>query len=310
MASGRLHHAWLLAGPRGVGKGSFARAAARRLLAEAAGPPPDGDGLDVRNGHRVASLLEAGSHPDFRLLERLPKTTGTDLARSISVDQVRGLASLLGSTPFLSRWRAVVIDSIDDLERPAANALLKALEEPPANCLFLLVSHAPGALLPTIRSRCRTVRFGRLGDADMAAALKAALPDAAAGEIETLVKVGEGAPGLAVARRGLGLDAIDADLARLSRDGDRSNELSSALSAKLAGKAAQLRYELFLERAPSHIVAAARSRSGLPLARALRLWERAATLAVEARALSLDPAAVTFCLAGLVAGLAPEKGHG
>ena len=102
-------------------------------------------------------LVAAGSHPDFMTLERLPKDSGTELARSITVDQVRSLQRLFSTTPSLSPWRAVVIDSIDDLERPAANALLKNLEEPPASTIFFLVSHAPERLLPTIRSRCRAV---------------------------------------------------------------------------------------------------------------------------------------------------------
>ena len=312
LAGGRLHHAWLLTGPRGVGKSTFARLAARRLLADAAGPPVTGEGLDVPSRHPVASLLDAGSHPDFRQLERLEKPTTGDLARSVTVEQVRGLQALFGSTPFLSPWRVAIIDAIDDLERPAANALLKNLEEPPANCLFLLVSHAPATLLPTIRSRCLTVRFDALGDADMAAALRRAVPDANDGEIAEMVASGEGSPGVALDRRGLGLAAIDDDLVRLATEGDPTNQVRSALSSKLALKAAQPRYELFLDRVPRHIAAVARTRSGTPLGEAIRLWEKARDLAESAVGLSLDPAAVTFELAGYVAALAdarPAQGH-
>ena len=106
------------------------------------------------------------SHPDFKLLERLPKANSEELARSITVDQVRGLQPLFATTPSLSPRRVVLIDAIDDLERSAANALLKNLEEPPAGTIFLLVSHAPGRLLPTIRSRCRLLRFDPLDDDD------------------------------------------------------------------------------------------------------------------------------------------------
>jgi len=311
LACGRLHHAWLLTGPRGVGKGTFAWLAARRLLAQAAGPPVIGDGLDVPSSHPVASLLDAGSHPDFRQLERLEKPTG-DLARSVTVEQVRGLQALFGSTPFLSPWRVAIIDAIDDLERAAANALLKNLEEPPANCLFLLVSHAPATLLPTIRSRCLTVRFDALGDADMAAALRGAVPDANDGEIADMVASGEGSPGVALDRRGLGLAAIDDDLVRLSTEGDPTNQVRSALASKLALKAAQPRYELFLGRVPTHIAGVARTRHGAPLGEAIRLWEKARDLAGSAVGLSLDPAAVTFELAGYVAALAGApagRGH-
>src|SRR3712207_4232904 len=121
-------------------------------------------------------------------LERLPRDG--ELARSITVDQVRGLQRLFATTPSLSPWRVVVIDAIDDLERPAANALLKNLEEPPANSLFLLVSHAPERLLPTIRSRCRQLRFSALQPDAMAAALGGAIEDPEPGEIDALVQVG------------------------------------------------------------------------------------------------------------------------
>lgn len=322
LAAGRFHHAWLLAGPRGVGKATFAHAAARRLLAGAAGPRVDGEGLAVPPGHPIGSLLDAESHPDFRLLDRLPKeakdreglrsarTGKEELARSISVEQVRGLARLFGSTPFLSPWRVVIVDSIDDLEAPAANALLKSLEEPPANCLFLLVSHAPARLLPTIRSRCLLVPFTPLSDDAMRQALLAVVPDASAGELEELIAAGEGAPGVAIGRRGLGLSAIDDDLARLSDSGDATGAIRGALAAKLSLKVAQPRYELFLQRVPRHIAAAARTLRGVALADALRLWEDARALGESAGHLSLDPATVTFELAGKVAALAPTRGDG
>lgn len=318
MASGRLHHAWLLTGPRGVGKATFAHLAAGRLLADAAGPRVAGEGLAVSPSHPTSALLAAHSHPDFRLLDRLPRepkrrdlprvdwAEDEELARNINVDQVRRLKSLFASTPSQSPWRAVIVDSIDDLEPPAANALLKSLEEPPANCLFLLVSHAPAGLLPTIRSRCLTVRFNPLDDAAMASALRAASPDMSIADIGELVASGEGAPGLALQRRGLKLGEIDADLQRLSAGGDPHNRLRSALASKLALKAAQQRYELFLKRVPRHIAASARTLRGPRLAQALRLYEHAREIADGAIHLSLDPAMVTFELAGLVAGLAPE----
>ncbi|WP_174275403.1 AAA family ATPase, partial [Sphingomonas bacterium] len=169
--SDRLHHSWLLAGPQGVGKASFAQLAARWLLA---GAP---EGFAIADEHPSARLLAAGSHPDFKLLERLTKDKSEERARSIGVDQVRALQPLFATTPSLSQRRVVVIDAIDDLERSAANALLKNLEEPPVGTIFLLVSHAPGRLLPTIRSRCRLLRFGRLGAAQCETVLRRVLPD-------------------------------------------------------------------------------------------------------------------------------------
>jgi DNA polymerase-3 subunit delta' len=307
--SGRTHHAWLLAGPEGVGKALFADKAALRVLAEGAGPPVTMPGLDVPDEHPVAKLVAAGSHPDLMRLERLTKDGGTELARSINVDQVRGLQRLFATTTSLSPRRAVVIDAIDDLERNAANALLKNLEEPPPDTIFLLVSHSPERLLPTIRSRCRVLRLAPLSDDAMTSALRAALPDADAAEIETLVTVGEGAPGRAIAWRGLDIAALDREMDTLVLYGDPTNARRSALASSLALKSAQGRYEAFLARAPSRIAMAAKARAGQGRADAIRLWEKASSLAGSARRHSLDPGSVVFELAGMLAALAGEAGR-
>ena len=305
LGADRLHHAWLLAGPQGVGKATFAGLAARRLLAQAAGPAFDLPGLTIPAEHRIASLLDAGSHPDFKRLERQAKDKSEELARSIGIDQVRALQPLFAVTPSLSPRRVVVIDTIDDLERAAANALLKNLEEPPAGTIFLLVSHAPGRLLPTIRSRCRLLRFERLSEQDARAVLTDVLPDADAYEIDTLVAVANGAPGSAIRFAGLDVAGLDAAIDKLARQGDAANGLRSALARMLAGKAAQARYEAFLERAPTRIALAARTRAGADLASAITLWRQARSIADSAVHLSLDPQTTVFELAGLVARLAP-----
>jgi len=310
LTTGRLHHAWLLTGPEGVGKALFAQKAALRLLAERAGPPVDALGLDVPDTHPIAKLVEAGSHPDLMRLERLPKDNAGELARSIPVDQVRGLQRLFSTTASLSPWRAVIIDSIDDLERPAANALLKNLEEPPANSIFFLVSHAPERLLPTIRSRCRQVRFSSLDGGAMTSALRAALPDSVDAEIATLAAVGKGSPGQAIAFRGLDIEALDHTMEVLVREGDPINAKRVELASALSLKSAQPRYEAFLTRAPSLIAQVARERRGPALAEALGLWERAANLAGSAQRLSLDPQSVVFELAGMLATLAPKPENG
>ncbi|QPQ55702.1 DNA polymerase III subunit delta' [Allosphingosinicella flava] len=310
LATGRLHHAWLLTGPEGIGKALFAEKAVLRLLAEKAGPPVDAPGLDVPDSHPIARLVEAGSHPDLMRLERLPKDNAGELARSITVDQVRGLQRLFGTTASFSPWRAVIVDSIDDLERPAANALLKNLEEPPANSIFFLVSHAPERLLPTIRSRCRQMRFSPLEKDAMTSALRTVLPDADDIEIDALAAVGEGSPGRAVAFRGLDIDALDTAMIALATEGDPVNARRVALAASLSLKSAQPRYEAFLSRAPSFIARVAKERRGPALAQALGLWERAADLAGSAQRLSLDPQSVVFELAGMLATLAPKPDHG
>lgn len=305
-----LHHAWLLSGPEGIGKGGFAREMAMRLLATAF----DGHSRmrgNVANVHRVAQLLAAGAHPDYRELVRLPKDPekpDQDIARSIKIDQVRTLQPMFATKPALSSRRVVVIDAIDDLERPGANALLKNLEEPPVGTIFLLVSHSPGRLLPTIRSRCRQLRFDPLQDADVAKVLRNALPDLDTAEVDALVAAADGSPGRALSYAGLSVAALDRDLWAIAETGDTDNRIRSRLAKALAGKGAQPRYAVFLDRAPALIAAAARTRSGLPLRDALDAYDRARALAAMAPALSLVAETTVFEMAGLVARLAPARG--
>ncbi|WP_300396515.1 AAA family ATPase [uncultured Sphingobium sp.] len=303
--SGRMHHGWIFAGPKGIGKGSFARALALRLLAGAAGPAIDGDGLAVPEDHPIRRLIEATAHPDYAELSPIEKDGVT--ARNISVDQVRGLQRLIQSAPSLSPRRIVVVDSADDLERGAANALLKTLEEPPSDMLFLLVSHAPGRLLPTIRSRCRTLRFDALNDAAMRRVLIEAQPGLSDVEMTALVHAGEGSPGQAMRFAGLNLAEIETALGELATGADEGNSKRLALVKALSAKSAKARYEAFLERAPAFIAQAARQRQGQALGEALDHWEQARHLAGGAVILSLDPAAVVFELAGHVAALAPRR---
>ncbi|WP_448664520.1 AAA family ATPase [Sphingomonas sp. CJ20] len=307
IASGVLHHAWLIAGPEGVGKGSFARQAAARMLAEAAEPHKLPPGWEVPETTQTAHLIAAGAHPDYRELTRLPKDPDKPdeaLARSITIAQVRSLQSLFATKPSLSTRRVIVIDAIDDLERGGANALLKNLEEPPAGTIFLLISHAPGRLLPTIRSRCRLLRFEALPDAQIGAILRAELPEATAAEIDALVRAGEGSPGRALGFAGLDLAALEQDMARLAETGDANNAIRSRLAKLLGAKAAQPRYEAFLERAPSFIAEHARTRSGNALRAALDAYAAARELGGAATGLSLDAGATVFEMSGLIARLA------
>lgn len=304
-SSGRMHHGWILAGPSGVGKGRFARDLALWVLADAAGLAVQGDGMTVPLDHPTRRLIEAGAHPDYAELVPLEKDGVT--ARNINVDQVRGLQRLIQSAPSLSSRRVVVIDAADDLERGAANALLKTLEEPPTDMIFLLVSHAPGRLLPTIRSRCRPMRFEALNDADMRKALKMADGSLSLPELDALVRVGDGSPGKALRYAGLDLQSVEQALGELANEGDPGNRRSLGLAKALSPKSAKLRYEAFLERAPAFIAQQARLRSGPALGAALAEWESARQLAGGAVILSLDPSSVVFSLAGHVAALAPRS---
>lgn len=306
LAGGSLHHAWLLAGPEGVGKASFARTVALRLLAESQRPDGLPPGLGVPDDHPAVALVAAGSHPDLRVLARLPRDPDkpeTGLARGIKVDQVRALQPFLGMATSLGPRRVVVIDAADDLEREGANALLKNLEEPPAGTVFLLVSHAPGRLLPTIRSRCRLLRFSLLDDDEVAGVLRRERPDLSAGETAALVAAGEGSPGRALGFAGLDVAALDAAIRAIADDGDPDNARRAALGKALASKTAQPRYEAFLDRAPAFIAGAARVRSGRALADTLDAHARARDLAGAALGLSLDPQATVWEMAGVLAGL-------
>lgn len=307
MASGALHHAWLIAGPQGVGKATFARAAALRMLAEAAEPDALPPGWEVPFTTRTAHYAASGAHPDYRELSRLPKDADKPeeaLARSITIAQVRSLQALFANKPSLSSRRVIVIDAIDDLERGGANALLKSLEEPPQGTIFLLVSHSPGRLLPTLRSRCRLLRFEPLPPSQMAPILREHLPDANPGEIDALVRAGEGSPGRALGFAGLDLATLEAEMAALADTGDASNIIRSRLAKLLGLKAAQPRYEAFLDRAPTFIAEQARTRNGEALRTALDAYAAARELAGAAIGLSLDAGATVFEMSGLIARLA------
>jgi DNA polymerase-3 subunit delta' len=301
----KLHHAWLLAGPRGVGKASFAHAAARRVLAEAAGPPFDLPGIDTPDSHPIVKLVEAGSHPDMRQLARLTNEKTGNLNRSIKVEQIRELGEFMGMTAGLSPWRVVVIDSVDDLETSGANALLKILEEPPANTLFFLVSHAPGRLLPTIRSRCRRLDLAALDDDAMTSILETHASSVTGAERARIIAMSFGSAGRALAFADLGLAKLEDAALAILRQGDPTNARRSELAQDLGKKASADRYAAFLELAPSLIAREARSMTGDRLERALDAYAKARELASIAPRLSLDPAATVFQVGGILAEAAP-----
>jgi DNA polymerase-3 subunit delta' len=305
--SGALHHAWLLAGPPGVGKAHFAKQAAMRLLSEAAGPAIDLNGLETPDDHPIAKLVAAGSHPDLRWLERLEKEKGEGLARDISVKQVRELGEFMSMTSALSPWRVAVIDSMDEMNREASNALLKMLEEPPPNTLFFLVSHAPGRLLPTIRSRCRRLQFEALDDAAMTSVLKEQFPDMSDAERQRLVSLAGGSVGRAKAFAALDLGPLEQEALAIIRQGDPDNSKRSALAGQLARKAAADRYSAFLELLPSLIEREARTLAEPGRERALDAYEKVRELTAIAPRLTLDPGATIFQIGGILASVAEPR---
>jgi len=307
--SGALHHAWLLAGPRGVGKNRFAMLAAQRVLADAAGPRVDLLGLATPPEHPTARLFAARSHPDFRRLEREENDKG-DLRRNIAIGQVRKLIDFFALQPALSDWRAVVVDSVDELEPSGANALLKMLEEPPGRSIFLLVSHAPGRLLPTIRSRCRLLSFGPLEDEDMTSALGDALPAMGDADRRALIALAGGSVSRALAFAELELAPLQAEAAAIMQNGDPSNLRRSKLAQALSGKAAAPRYAAYLQLLPSIVAGHARKESGPARERALLAYDQVRDVTAFAPRHSLDPAATLFQLGTILASVAGEEQGG
>lgn len=174
-ASGRMHHGWLLTGPEGIGKATLAYRLARHVLAAPEERDVFGDSLAVPEDGAAARQILARAHPGLLVLRRPYDTKAKRFATTLPIDEVRRLKSFLGLTGGEGQWRVVIVDTADDLNINAANALLKSLEEPPVRALFLLISSEPGRLLPTIRSRCRRLELKALAPADLKRAAEAAL---------------------------------------------------------------------------------------------------------------------------------------
>ncbi|MDX2103080.1 MAG: DNA polymerase III subunit delta' [Alphaproteobacteria bacterium] len=203
--SGRLHHAWMLAGPRGIGKATLAYRIARFVLASSAagevdmfGAPVAPTSLALPASHPVVARIASGGHKDLIAIERAWDAKRGKARSEIAVDQIRAIADLLHLTPGEGGWRVVIVDPADDLNTNAANALLKMLEEPPRQTLLMLVTHAPGALLPTIRSRCRRLDVAALSEGEVRRLLGNLRPDLAEPEADALAVLGDGSIGRAM----------------------------------------------------------------------------------------------------------------
>jgi DNA polymerase III subunit delta' len=196
--AGRMHHAWLVTGPEGVGKATLAFRFARRLLAgEGAGQGGD-NSLFLDPTHPTFRRVTAGSHADLLTVERQYDDKRKRMKTQIAVDDVRTINPFMALTPAEGGWRVVIVDGAEDLNAASANGLLKILEEPPPRAILLLVCAAPGRLLPTIRSRCRRLRLSPLGDEPMGRLLTGYLPDLTADERGRLTTLAEGSPGRAL----------------------------------------------------------------------------------------------------------------
>jgi DNA polymerase-3 subunit delta' len=202
--SGRMPHGWLICGPRGIGKATLAYRLARFVLAGGAGEPDmfgmpaPPTSLAVDPNHPVVQRIAASAHKDLIAIERLWDAKRGRAKSEIAVDQIRAIADLLHLTPGEGGWRVVIVDPADDLNQNSANALLKMLEEPPARTLMILIAHAPGVLLPTIRSRCRRLDLGPLEDSDVEALLGEQRGDLDPRDLQPLAQLADGSIGRAL----------------------------------------------------------------------------------------------------------------
>ncbi|SJZ59379.1 DNA polymerase III subunit delta' [Consotaella salsifontis] len=279
--SGRLHHAWLLQGPRGVGKATAAFAFARLVLSNG----------DPVKGAVIRRQIAQESHPNVLYLSRPASDRGGGFKSFITVDEVRRLNRFFQATSG-EAWRIAILDPADDMNRSAANALLKILEEPPRRSLILITNHTPGRLLPTIRSRCRTLRFGPLEPTDLGAILKALPLQLAGAEVERAVALAQGSARRAVSFAASGAFEVEERLRGLLgvREPDWGGIQQMVDALTLKGR--ETAYDLTIELALAKIADAARMALGEGEAyRASRLadfWQSEAERFAAAAAFNLD----------------------
>ena len=288
-ARGRLHHAWLLTGPEGAGKATFAYRAARRLLG--APEAPAYGVLGASPDDPVSRQIIAHSHPDIFVLERI----GEDgkVRKVIPVDEARGLSEFFSKSPASAPHRVAIIDAVDDLNVNAANAILKTLEEPPPHGVLLIVSHAPGRLLPTIRSRCRRLAFAPLS-LEACAAFVREREDVTEEAALRLSRMAGGAPGRAwTLAQGPAIALDDAArelLAALPRVDEGAG--ASARRPVSWGGEGQAQFNLLFDRLAERVHGFATERAGQgqggldPWAHGA--WETLQRLPREVEALNLD----------------------
>jgi len=304
LAGPRMHHGWILAGRRGIGKMGFALAAARELVCEEGIPQPSGD------------------HPDIHVLTHLPRDEKEEkkreegkpyeLKRSIGVAQIRAMQQRLTTRPTLGSRRVIVIDPADDLEKSAANALLKSLEEPPPGTYFLLVAHRLGRLLPTIRSRCRILRFPDLDDAEIARILAREAPQADEQTRRAALVAAKGSPGVALDFVELGLGPAYGLMQRLVRDGDPDFVLRGALAAA-AGTRPSREFQLAaIELALSVVAEAMREARRAALPAIIGAHEELGQLTAQAPTYNFDSGLLMMEIGSLLANAAGlrEPAHG
>ncbi|MTI10048.1 DNA polymerase III subunit delta' [Curvivirga aplysinae] len=250
--SGKLHHAWLFTGPKGIGKASLGYQFARFILAGGGeggglfGDQPDS--LKISAEHPVYRRMMSGGHSDFQILEKgmMNPDTKRVAENDIPVAIARKAIEFIRLTPAESDWRVILVDAADDLNRNAANALLKVLEEPPARAIFILISHAPGRLLPTIKSRCRKLTFKSIPDESVSELLVSQYPELGNEDAHALARLSEGSIGKAMELQDNGgLDLFRMVVSLLSHPQDLSLTKLHSLADTLSRKDAKENYIVF-----------------------------------------------------------------
>lgn len=311
--TGKLHHAWLMTGPRGIGKATLAWRFARFLLAgQAGGLFGAPDSLDVAADAPGRSLIDARSHPDLFHLRRTMNPDTGRMRNEVVVDDVRGLSEFMHMTPAMGEWRVAIVDAADEMNRNAANAVLKVLEEPPPKAVLLIVAHAPGRLLPTIRSRCRRLALHPLADKTVIELLGGHAPNTSPDERQALASLAEGSIGRALELASAGSLALyremvevlstlpDLDMPRLhgfaerfARRGEEANADWRSLNYLFDGWLKGLLREGAAGEGSAPVVPAERGLrekflSSASLDRWMDAWEKVARLLSRSDAVNLD----------------------
>ncbi|MGF9764076.1 DNA polymerase III subunit delta' [Microvirga sp. 0TCS3.31] len=277
LRSGRLHHAWLIGGAQGIGKATLAYRVARAVLDSQKAGDRSMASLDVPPESHVARQVAALSHPNLAVLRRSPPTDKKAASTTIPVDAVRRALNMFGSTAANGGYRVCIVDSAEDLTISSANALLKVIEEPPPRSLFLIVSHAPQRVLPTIRSRCRRLLLRPLEDQEIRATIRslgAPWSDIPRDVVDQALRYGEGSVRrtleLLDAEKVAFIDQVTKLLDGLPRT-DTKQVL--ALAEALARRDADDSYELTLETVQRWVSERLRDRAGLGASRLAPLVE-------------------------------------
>jgi len=261
-ASGRMHHAWLLAGIDGIGKTSFAWHIANHVLSNGA------NAIGKYNPHnRVTKLIQAEAHPDLLVVRRAVDDKTGELKSVISVEAAREIAPFLHKTASHGGWRVVIIDEAHMMNRQSENAILKIVEEPPAHALILITATTPGALLPTIRSRCRVLHLSPLDDAHMKVVLSRSAPNLSLDEIDRLIALSGGSAGFALKIARTEALPLCAEMEFLlnalpALDIPRLHKLADQISRKADAESFDVVRTLLLERVRRAAVDGAKSGAG------------------------------------------------